>query len=367
MVRPLTPTREPDAAIVLQDVPTVTLAIPYDDVPPEERLFRHWLKGRDPATIAGYRGDLANLAAFMRDPEGKPLVPQAGRRSSAEAAHAAQVAIQALVNLGNMRGVKAVNAYVLSYQAHLLDEKTAPRTINRRLAAIRSMLKVARRIGLIDWTVEVDSEQVESVKDTRGPGKDAVTLMMGALVKQVQDGDRHSRRDLAILRLLYDLGLRRGEVASLDLEHWESDRRRLMVWGKKSAERKPLDEIPVETARALNAWVEVRGEAPGALFVSFDRRTPGHRLTGWSIWNMITELAESLQLRAAPHGVRHTAITEVLNESHGDVRAAQRFSRHKRLETLQVYDDNRENLGGQLAAKIAADMPGLDEKEEGPR
>ena len=362
MVRPLLPTRETDEAVILPGISPVTLAVPYDDVPPEERLFRHWLKGRDPATIAGYRGDLANLAAFMRDQEGNPIVPQLDRRTPTEAAHAAQVAIQSLVNLGNTKGVTAVNAYVLSYHAHLLDEEVAPRTINRRLAAIRSMLKVARRIGLVDWTVDLDSEKVDSVKDTRGPGKDAVTTMMGALVKRVQSGDRHSQRDLAILRLLYDLGLRRGEVASLDLEHWEPKRRRLMVWAKKSAERKPLDDVPVETSNALDAWVEVRGEVPGALFVSFDRRTPGHRLTGWSIWSMLAELAKSLDLRAAPHGIRHTAITEALNESHGDVRAAQRFSRHKRLETLQVYDDNRENLGGKLAAKIAAEMPGIDDE-----
>lgn len=344
--RPLLPTHETnEAVVVIHGTPTVVIAVPHGDAPPEERLFQHWLRGRDPATIAGYRGDLANVAAFMRDQDGRPIVPLVARRSPEEAAHAAQVAIQALVVLGNTRGEKMVNAFVLSYRAHLIEENVAPRTINRRLAAIRSMLKMARSIGLVDWTPEIESERVESVKDTRGPGKDAVAIMMGELVRRVQSGHRHSLRDLAILRLLYDLGLRRGEVASLDLEHWESERRRLMVWGKKRTEREPLDEIPVETARALDAWVAVRGDDPGALFVSFDRNTPRHRLTGWSVWSMITELAKSLGLRAAPHGVRHTAITEVLNKSQGDVRAAQRFSRHKRLETLQVYDDNRENLG----------------------
>jgi integrase/recombinase XerC len=300
----------------------------------------------------------------MRDSSGKPLVHPSARRSPKESAAAARTAIEALVSLGNTQGPTMANAFVLAYRAHLIGEKVAPRTVNRRLAAIRSMLKMARSIGFITWTVEIESMKVESVKDTRGPGRDAVAIMMGALVKRAHGGDRHAFRDLAILRLLYDLGLRRGEVASLDLEHWEPTRRRLMVWGKKRAEREPIDDVPTETARALDVWIKVRGEEPGALFMSFDRRMKGHRLTGWSIWSTITELATSLGLNARPHGVRHTAITEVLNESRGDVRAAQRFSRHKRLETLQVYDDNRENLGGQLAAKIAADMPGLDEKEE---
>jgi integrase/recombinase XerC len=360
--RPLLPTSTADGSVVVSTDP-FALAVPYDDVPPMERLFLHWLKGRNPATIVGYRSDLADLAAFMRRPDGEPLVPQAARRTPAEAAHAAQVAIQALVTLGNAQGVRAANAFVLAYRAHLLDEKVAPRTVNRRMSAIRSMLKMARMIGLVTWTIEIENERVTSVKDTRGPGKDAVVAMMGALVKRAQGGDRHAFRDLAILRLLYDLGLRRGEIASLDLEHWEPKRRRLLVWGKKRVEREPIDDVPLETARSLDAWVAVRGVEPGPLFLSFDRRSCGHRLTGWSIWSLITELASSLDLDARPHGVRHTAITEVLNESRGDVRAAQRFSRHKRLETLQVYDDNRENLGGQLAAKIAADMPGLDVNE----
>ena len=54
-----------------------------------------------------------------------------------------------------------------------------------------------------------------------------------------------------------------------------------------------------------------------------------------------------------PHGLRHTAITAALDVANGDVRAAAKFSRHAKLETVMVYDDNRADLGGQLAAKVA--------------
>jgi hypothetical protein len=36
-----------------------------------------------------------------------------------------------------------------------------------------------------------------------------------------------------------------------------------------------------------------------------------------------------------------------------DVRAVQRFSRHKDLRTLQRYDDHRQDLGGDVAKKVA--------------
>jgi integrase/recombinase XerC len=324
-------------------------------------LLRHWLDGRDPATIASYRGDLADLATFLRGPSGAPLAPSSPRRSPAQAARAARLAIAALTAVGNAHGATRVNAMVLAYRAHLIERQVAPRTVNRRMSAIRSMLKVARMTGAIDWRIEIENIEVASVKDTRGPGKSAVEAMMRVLVDRARRGETDALRNLAILRLLYDLGLRRGEIESLDLEHWESARRRLLVLGKKRVERAPLDDVPHATTRTLNAWVAARGDEPGPLFFSLDKRTLGHRLTGWSIWNMVTTLAASLDLKVRPHGVRHTAITDVLDQSGGDVRAAQRFSRHKRLDTLQVYDDNRENLGGQLAAKIAAGMPGLDD------
>lgn len=324
--------------------------------------MKRWLGSKKPATVAGYRSDLADLAAFMRRADGSPLVLHLDRRDPAEAAHAAGVAVRALAELGNSKGVAQVNGFVLSYQEHLLKGKVAPRTVNRRLASIRSMLKMARKIGMIDWAVEVENVKVVSIRDTRGPGKEVVAAMMEALVERVRSGKRYALRDFAILRLLYDLGLRRGEVASLDLEHWDPRRRRLMVWGKKREERAPIDDVPKETASALDAWVVVRGSDPGPMFTSFDRRTYGHRLTGWSIWDMVKRLAKQLGFEAKPHGVRHTAITDTLDQSGGDIRAAQRFSRHERMETLKIYDDNRQNLGAQLAAKIAASMPGIDDE-----
>ena len=57
--------------------------------------------------------------------------------------------------------------------------------------------------------------------------------------------------------------------------------------------------------------------------------------------------------RVRPHGLRHAAITEVLDVTRGDFRTAQRFGRLAKADTLQFYDDNREDLGGGAARLIA--------------
>jgi integrase/recombinase XerC len=58
-------------------------------------------------------------------------------------------------------------------------------------------------------------------------------------------------------------------------------------------------------------------------------------------------------LKTRPHALRHSAITTALDQTNGDVRAVQRFSRHKDIRVLTVYDDHRQNLGGKVAAMLA--------------
>ena len=51
--------------------------------------------------------------------------------------------------------------------------------------------------------------------------------------------------------------------------------------------------------------------------------------------------------------VRHSAITKALDLTRGDLRAVQKFSRHADVRTIRKYDDNRTDLGGQVAALVA--------------
>ena len=93
---------------------------------------------------------------------------------------------------------------------------------------------------------------------------------------------------------------------------------------------------------------------PGPPFLNFDRAQKGRRLTSTSIYRIVRNLGDQVQVRARPHGVRQAAITSVLDLSQGDVRAAARFSRHADIRTLTVYDDNRQDLGGKMARMVAA-------------
>jgi integrase/recombinase XerC len=296
---------------------------------PDAALVAAFLNGRTANTAHAYGRDLAHFAAFLGTPD---------------------VDAAAAVLLSGTHG--EANARVLAYRAHMQDAGLASNTTARRLAAVRSLVKLARTLGLVPWALEVRSPRTKAHRDTRGPGRRGYQRILAAVAER--GDDEKARRDRAIVRLLYDMALRREEVASLDYpEHVDGAGARLSVRGKGDTGRVWLT-IPDETMDALRAWLEARGEAAGPVFYALDGRGRGKRLSGRSIArNVVGELGRRAGIVARPHGLRHAAITEALNLTNGDVRAVQRFSRHAKVTTVTLYDDNRADTGGDIAKLVA--------------
>jgi integrase/recombinase XerC len=256
------------------------------------------------------------------------------------------------------------NAVALGYRDHLELRGLKPATVAVRLAALRSLVKLGRQLGVITWSLDVQSPHVQSYRDTAGPGLDGWTRMLGVALGELESRGAVGIRDLAILRLLYDLGLRRGEIEALNAASVDLGERQVIVIGK-GHDQGLAYSLPDPTWRALAAWLDWRGFAEGPLFVRLD---PGvgvivgdgfTRLTSKSIYKMVRQLAERAGLKkvVSPHRIRHTAITRVLVLSGGDLPNAQRFSRHADVRTLMIYDDRRRDRGGELAKLLANETP----------
>ena len=238
------------------------------------------------------------------------------------------------------KGHGNANALALRFRIYLLeDRKLAPATVNARLAALRSLVKLSRTLGLVPFELEVPCVRSENYRDTRGPGLEVVR----ELVKRATEEGKW--RDVAIIHLLFDLGLRRTEVARLTLEDIDWDNCRLHILGKGRREQEWLS-LPEPTQAALRNWLVERGDAPGSLF----------DLTPWGVWYVVTSLGEKIGKEVRPHGIRHTAITHALDVTNGNVRTVQSFSRHRNVKTLMIYDDRRNDLGGQVANLVAGGL-----------
>ena len=125
----------------------------------------------------------------------------------------------------------------------------------------------------------------------------------------------------------------------------------ILVLGKKRLQKEKLT-LPPESLIDLKAWIGDRRTGP--VFTSFGRRYYGRRLAWGSIYPIIVKSGKRCGIVVRPHGIRHAAITDILDAREGSVRSAQRFSRHKDLNTLCHYDDNRKDLGGEVAKLIAS-------------
>ncbi len=301
--------------------------------PTRTALVQCFLGGRKQTTLMAYRADLDDFRQFVKAPS-------------------AEAAAELLIRLSH----GDANAVVLAYRSHLVERTLQPATINRRLAAIRSLVKLARTLGVVEWSLDIEGVKSQAYRDTRGPGRDGVSKLMTMAAGRA---DAKGIRDSAIIRLLFDLGLRRGEVISLNVEHLDLKAGTISVLGKARTAREFLT-LPEPTLAALHRWLDVRAGLPradqAALFINFDRAGKGTRLAGHSVARIVGALGEKVGMKVHPHGLRHAAITEALDVTHGDVRSVQRFSRHKDIRTLTVYDDNRRDMGGEIAKLVAASV-----------
>jgi integrase/recombinase XerC len=291
-------------------------------------LAARFFAGRNPRTLAAYRRDLADFASFI----GASSVEEASSRLI-DAKHG------------------AANALAHDYKANMIERGLQAATVNRRLAALRSLVKLANVLGLVPWRLSVESMKAAPYRDTRGPGTAALRDTLRAVA---EPGDAKALRDVALLRLLHDVGLRRGEVVTLDLADVDMDRNCIWILGKGRTQREMIT-LPPPTLAALAKWISVRNPGPGALFHNFDRAGKGGgRLTGAGVYAIVRAAGEMAGAKVRPHGLRHLAITTALDGCNGDVRKVQRFSRHKNMQVLFAYDDNRRDMGSEVANLVAA-------------
>lgn len=308
----------------------------------EPDLIGDFLAGRRPTTLRAYRAALESFRQFL----GAADVAGAARELFAH-------------------GPGPANLLVHRYRAFLVEQSLAPATVNLRLTALRSLVTFARLIGLVEWTVAVPNVRSQAYRDTRGPGRAAVRAI---LRESAVGATAMAIRDRAILRLLVDLALRRGEVVSLDLEHADLGGGRVWVLGKGAGagERVALT-LPAPTVEALAAWIAVRGAGPGPLFASclrggsLRRGRDGvlPRISGSDVHRLVGRLSEAAGVgRTRPHALRHAAVTAALDATGGDVRRVQRYSRHASVEVLLRYDDARTDDAGDVARLVAAQVGG---------
>lgn len=245
-------------------------------------------------------------------------------------------------------------ALVLKYKQRLVEKNLKEATINRRLAAIKALVRYAVKIGKCAISLsDIKSEKVTPYRDTTGISPDAFKKMLAVPDRDTLKG----KRDYAILRLLWDNALRRSEVAQANILDLDEYAKTLNILGKGKGTQKQAISLSNAAVLALQDWLVARGELnkKQPLFVALDPSSYGKRLSTTSIYKIVqaTATAAGITKTISPHRIRHSSVTAALDATNGDVRRVQKLSRHANLNTLMIYDDNRLNHQGEITDLLA--------------
>ena len=146
-----------------------------------------------------------------------------------------------------------------------------------------------------------------------------------------------------IVSFLHGTGIRRAELASLNVGNVDSSRNVLTVRGKgdKMRDVPMVPALVTEVGRYMQAAEAFFGGAPAAGDPLL--RTPsGRRLYPVYIDRAVKEELGSIQEitgRKSPHVLRHTLATELLNDG-SDLNAIKELLGHSSLAATQVYTHN---------------------------
>ena len=277
----------------------------------------------------------------------------AEKRCSAHTIAAYSRDLQALVAYCDRSGLTTWTAvdsgHLRSFAARLHGGGLGPRSIQRRLSAVRSFYEfLQREAHALRTRGAADEEQREVARIRSNPGEDVRAPKAARRLPQTLDADQMARlleipagepfaiRDRAIMELLYSSGLRLAEVVGLDLGQLDLRDRTVHALGKGNKARVvPVGRVAI---RALEQWLAERAglARPGeqALFVGRSGRRLGPRAVELRVAHWARR--QGLAVNVYPHLFRHSFASHLL-ESGAELRGVQELLGHADIATTQIY------------------------------
>jgi integrase/recombinase XerC len=276
------------------------------------------ITGKSPHTITAYTRDIRLFSKWFSQTNGRELTPE-----------------------------RITPIDVREYRAYLLHVKDyKPATINRKLSSISAFCKWAREAGLISAN---PADRISQVDEVRPAPKWLDKNEQYALLRAVQEKGR--QRDVALITLMLNTGLRVSEVSELEIRHIEMSPRKGSVTVRGKGTKFRTVPLNVDTRKALQAYLE---ERPGAnsddpLFLG--QRGGGLQPSG--IYYLVGRYAYDARLEdVTPHTLRHTFGKNLVDAGVSLDRVAQLLG-HESVDTTRIYTQPSEQDLQREVEKIA--------------
>jgi integrase/recombinase XerD len=227
--------------------------------------------------------------------------------------------------------------HIQDYLDKRLDEGHPPRGVNSELHNLDGFLQFLQDEG---YPIPQSLLHIPSLKEPDPLPKyitdEQVRLMKDDFEKRVVEAtlSNHKRDallDRAIFHLLWQCGMRTGEVEELRLEDLDLENRRINIRDGKGRKDRTV-YVTDSVVNVLKDYLQVRGRGSGD-HVFLYRNAP---LARCLIHDRIKAAGARTGVKVHPHRLRHTCATQLLNAG-CRITSIQKYLGHKRLNTTMVY------------------------------
>lgn len=300
--------------------------------------YMETIKGRSAQTMNEYFIDLRTFFRFLKQKRG--LVP-----SSLEFEEISILDI----DIDLLRTVTLNDAY--EFMNFIKDEReNGAKTRARKTTALRMFF---RYLTDLQHLLEVNPLQNLETPKTKKALPKYLSLEQSETLLESVDGS-FVERDYCMLTLLLNCGLRRAELAGLNLTDIGQDHT-LRVRGKGNKER--MLYLNDACWNALQAYLKVRptegvdAKNKNALFLSRIKQRISLQGVHFVVKGYLAKVPGAEQL--STHKLRHTAATLMYQHGHVDIRVLQEVLGHENLGTTEIYT----HLSGEQIREAAAANP----------
>lgn len=223
---------------------------------------------------------------------------------------------------------------IRTWLSNLLDDNLSARTVNRKVASLKSYYKFLLFTGQIDFYPLSQHKSLKVSNNVQIPfSKKEVQQILDS---SYDPTNFETVRDLLLIELFYITGMRREELMNLKLQDVNFSARSIKVLGKRNKERviPLLDSIWDK----LEAYLILRNLVNVNYLNELFMTKKGDKLYPVLVYRIIklyfSKVSE--KVKTSPHILRHSFATHLLDEG-ADLNAVKELLGHASLASTQVY------------------------------